>query len=105
VAREDTVGGIRVEPEARAFLMFGSGNRDERVWTDPDRYDITRDTTRSLAFGAGPHFCAGAAAARTLIAEVALPMLFERLPGLRLAGEVPFGGWAFRGPLKMPAAW
>ena len=105
VAREDTVGGIRVGPEARAFLMFGSGNRDERVWTDPDSFDVTHDTTRSLAFGAGPHFCAGAAAARVLIAGVALPMLFERLPGLRLAGEVPFGGWAFRGPLRMPVAW
>jgi hypothetical protein len=45
----------------------------------PDRYDILRDTGPALTFGAGPHFCAGAAAARCLITEVALPMLFERL--------------------------
>jgi hypothetical protein len=32
-------------------------------------------------------------------------MIFERLPGLALAGEVPFGGWAFRGPLEMPVRW
>ena len=40
-----------------------------------------------------------------MIAEVALPMLFETLPGLKLDGAVPFGGWAFRGPLEMPVAW
>jgi cytochrome P450 len=42
-----------------------------------------------------------------LIAEVALPRLFARLPGLRLAdqAEVEFRGWAFRGPLSVPVAW
>jgi cytochrome P450 len=105
VARADTVDGVRFEPEERIFFMFGSGNRDETVWEDPDVFDITRDTSASLAFGAGPHFCAGAAASRALIAEVALPMLFARLPGIRLAGETPFAGWAFRGPLSMPVTW
>ena len=56
----------------------------------------------AISFGAGPHFCAGAWASRCLIAEVALPMLFDRFPGIALAGEVPFGGWAFRGPLSVP---
>jgi hypothetical protein len=32
-------------------------------------------------------------------------MLFDRLPGLRLAGDAPFGGWAFRGPLRVPVTW
>ncbi|KMW57074.1 putative cytochrome P450 hydroxylase [Candidatus Rhodobacter oscarellae] len=105
IARADSVGGVDLEPEGRVFFMFGSGNRDEAVFDAPERFDITRDTAPSLAFGAGPHFCAGAAASRVLIAEVALPMLFERLPGLRLAGEAPFAGWAFRGPLSLPLAW
>ena len=105
VAREDTVDGVTFEPDERVFFMFGSGNRDESVWESPDTFDVTRDTSASLAFGAGPHFCAGAAASRAMIADVALPMLFDRLQGLRLAGEVPFAGWAFRGPQSMPVAW
>ncbi len=105
VARLDTVAGVTFEPEDRVFLMFSSANRDEAYFTDPDRYDIRRDTGPALTFGAGPHFCLGAAAARALITEVALPMLFDRLDGLVLAGEVPFHGWAFRGPLRVPVHW
>lgn len=105
VAQRYEAKGVTFESEDRVFLMFGSGNRDESVFEDPERFDITRDTSQSIAFGAGPHFCAGAWASRCLIAEVALPMIFEKLPDLALAGEVPFGGWAFRGPLEMPVTW
>ena len=105
VAQNYTTQGVTFEPEDRVFFMFGSGNRDERKFERADAFDITQDAGPSIAFGAGPHFCAGAWAARSLIADVALPMIFERLPGLRLDGETPFGGWAFRGPLSMPVAW
>lgn len=105
VAREDTVCGVTFAPGDRVFFMFGSGNRDEGVFDRPEHYDITRDTRPALSFGAGPHFCAGAAASRMLIAEVALPMIFERLPDLRQAGEAPFTGWAFRGPARVPVEW
>ena len=105
VAKRFEADGITLEEEDRVFLMFGSGNRDERVFDDPERFEVTRDTTAAISFGAGPHFCAGAWASKCLIAEIALPMLFERLQGLRLAGETPFGGWAFRGPLSMPVEW
>lgn len=96
--------GVDFEPETRVFLMFSSANRDETVFERADEYDLARSTAKAIAFGAGPHFCAGAAAARCLIADVALPLLFARWPGLCLAGPVPFGGWAFRGPLAMPVA-
>ena len=107
VAKCDTVNGVTLEPEDRVFLMFGSGNRDEAVFARPDDFDLTQDCSASIAFGAGPHFCAGAWASKALIAEVALPMLFARLPGLRLdpPEATRFGGWAFRGPLAMPVAW
>jgi len=105
VAMRDCVNGITFQPEDRVFLMFSSANRDEAHFTWPERYDITRNTGPAIVFGAGPHFCAGAAAARCLITEVALPMAFERLAGLELAGDVPFHGWAFRGPLRLPARW
>ncbi|MEZ5726856.1 MAG: cytochrome P450 [Burkholderiaceae bacterium] len=100
-------GGVRFEPEDRAFLMFGSANRDESVFENPDIYDLRRDVRHSIAFGAGPHFCAGAWAARALIAEVALPKLFARLDGLRLADPdaVRLSGWAFRGPEAVPVSW
>lgn len=107
VARRYALGEVIFEPEDRVFLMFGSGNRDEAIFDAPDRFDIERDVTKSISFGAGPHFCAGAWASRCLIAEVALPKLFAALPGLRLAdpGAVRFGGWAFRGPLTVPVVW
>ncbi len=105
IARQYQEAGTSFEPEERAFLMFGSANRDERVWDHPERFDIARDVGPSVAFGAGPHFCAGAWASRALIAQVALPRLFARLPGLRLAGDTPFEGWAFRGPRAVPVAW
>ena len=97
--------GIHFQPEDRVFLMFGSANRDEAHFKDPEHFDVTRDASRHIAFGAGPHFCAGAAASRTLIADVALPAIFERLQGLRLAGDAVFEGWAFRGLRALPVAW
>lgn len=108
VAQRYTVDGVTLEPEDRVFFMFGSANRDEAFFNDPDRFDLDRaDSGAHIAFGAGPHYCAGAAASKALIAEVALPALFERLEGLRLVpgAEVRFGGWAFRGPLAVPVCW
>ena len=107
VAVEHEFGGVRFEPGDRVFFMFGSANRDEAHFAEPDRFEIGRDTSKSIAFGAGPHFCAGAWASRSMVADVALPTLFARLPGLRLhEGEpVRIGGWAFRGILNLPVAW
>jgi len=72
VAKAATVGGVDFAPEDRVFLMFGSANRDEAHFADAEKFDLTRDTGKSIAFGAGPHFCAGAAASRAMIADVAL---------------------------------
>jgi cytochrome P450 len=107
VAKPWSYGGIDFEPEDRVFFMFGSANRDEACFGDPDRFDITRDTSKSIAFGAGPHYCAGAFASRAMVADVALPSIFARLNGLRLdeAEPVKIGGWAFRGLLNLPVKW
>ena len=105
VARADTVCGVDLEPEQTVFLMFSSACRDEAHFDAPERFDISRDTSAAIAFGAGPHFCAGAAASKCMIAEVALPRLFAALPDLALAGPVTMHGWAFRGPLRVPVRW
>ena len=110
-----SVTGVEVtfEPDERVFLMFSSANHDEDHFDHPERFELGRDLATSLTFGAGPHFCAGAAASRSLVGQVALPRLFERLgPDLRLdpggvdeAERIRFGGWAFRGPLNLPVRW
>jgi cytochrome P450 len=103
IAKAYTLNNITFEPEDRAFLMFGSGNRDELIFANPDVFDVTRDTTKAISFGAGPHFCAGAWASRCMIAEVALPMFFERFKNVTLTETVAYRGWAFRGPLSVKA--
>ena len=101
IAQDFQYNDIEFDAQSRAFLMFGSGNRDESIFDHADQFDITRDTSKAISFGAGPHFCAGAAASRTLIADVALPMLFDRFPNLSILEPVKMGGWAFRGPLSL----
>mgnify|MGYP001025613093 FL=1 len=107
VAKPWSYGGVDFEPEDRVFFMFGSANRDEACFDDPENFDITRDTAKSIAFGAGPHYCAGAWASRAMVADVALPSIFARLKNLRLdvAEPVRIGGWAFRGLLNLPVEW
>ncbi len=100
-----TYNDVIFEPEDRVFFMFGSANRDEAVFEFPEHYNIKRDTSSSVTFGAGPHFCAGAWVSRTLIADVALPMLFAKFPNLRLIEDVTFTGWAFRGPKSVMVKW
>ena len=99
------VKGIDFDAGERVFFMFGAANRDPAAFPDPDRFDVTRDTSKSMAFGAGPHFCAGAAASKALIADLALPQAFSHFPKLRLLEDVTFQGWAFRGPVSVPVAW
>jgi cytochrome P450 len=67
-------------PEGSAMLLLNaSGNRDERKFSDPDRFDIHRTIDHHLAFGYGTHFCLGAALAR-LEGRVALDEVLTRFP-------------------------
>jgi len=89
--REDTVlEGVEVPSGSTIWLMFGSANRDESVFPDPDKFDPTRPNLREhVAFGRGAHFCIGAPLAR-LEMKVALEQLSQRLSEVRLADNNSF---------------
>ena len=70
------VGGFVVPEGARVMLLYGCANRDERRYPDPDRFDITRDARDHLAWGTGPHMCAGMHLARIEM-EVLLEAMVE----------------------------
>ena len=97
IAKPWRIREVEFEPEERVFLMFGSANRDEKHFDHAEAFDISRDVSKSIAFGAGPHFCAGAWASRAMVADVALPAIFSRLKNLRTVSPPRIGGWAFRG--------
>jgi cytochrome P450 len=101
-AEEIEMDGRTVEPGQFVLGVLAGVNRDPAVFPDPDRLDITRDPNPHLGFGRGIHFCLGAPLAR-LEAQIALPMLLERFPELRLTGEpVPRPTWNLRGYAHLP---
>jgi cytochrome P450 len=70
--------GTVVPDSQRVLLLIGSANRDSRVFPEPDRYDLDRDTSKLVSFGSGRHFCLGAVLAR-LEARVGLEELLKRV--------------------------
>jgi cytochrome P450 len=87
VYEEVELFGHRFRRGDQVGCLLAAANRDPAVWADPARFDPARPVQTNLAFGAGLHFCVGAPLAR-LELQIALPVLFARRPGLRLA-EAP----------------
>lgn len=78
------IAGERVQAGEVVIALLGGANRDPAVFTDPQRFDVTRaDAGRHLAFSAGIHYCVGAALAK-MEGEVGLRALFDRFPDLAL---------------------
>ena len=91
------VEGVRLEKGEKIGLLLAAANRDPARWPEPDRFDPARPLLPNIAFGAGIHFCIGAPLAR-LELQVALPILFQRLPALRLAAPPRYrNSWHFHG--------
>ncbi|HEV7132746.1 MAG TPA: cytochrome P450 [Gaiellaceae bacterium] len=104
---QDTeLAGVALEKGALVAAVLASANRDERNWTEPDRYDVCRKEGSHLAFATGPHLCLGARLAR-YETRAAWRLLLERLPGLRLDPEHPIeiSGWEFRSPHHLKVKW
>jgi cytochrome P450 len=64
VARPTVLHDTELPENALVLILPAAANRDHRVFADPDRFDLDRDTSRLISFGAGPHHCLGAALAR-----------------------------------------
>jgi cytochrome P450 len=105
IATRDTVlGGVPIPAGSTVMTMLAAANRDESRWNDPDHYDIFRAAKPSVAWGQGPHICLGMHLARVEM-RVALNLLLDRLPGLRLDpdGDDPhIRGQVFRSPTSLP---
>lgn len=105
---ETTIRGVTIPAEAKVLLLIGSANRDHEVFPDGDVYDLSRDTSASLSFGQGPHFCLGAHLAR-LEARIALDMIarsvtgYELLPGAERVHSSNVRGFAHL-PMRIEVA-
>jgi cytochrome P450 family 142 subfamily A polypeptide 1 len=78
--------GTQLRQGEKMMLMFESANFDEKVFGDPDNFNIQRDPNSHLAFGFGTHFCLGNQLARIELVNMTRRVL-QRLPDLRLAEE------------------
>jgi cytochrome P450 len=86
------IGGCPVKAGQAITVSLRAANRDPEVFEDPHRFDVTRKHKPHVAFGGGAHICIGAPLAR-LEAQVALVMLFDRFPNLKLADPDETPAW------------
>ena len=106
--RDVEVGGVPIPCGARVAIVNGSANRDEKVFDDPERFDMTQKRDKAnLAFGRGTHYCLGANLARSE-ARISFEMLSTRIPSIRLTTGAPTGyarNVAVRMPLGLDVEW
>ncbi|HWF80371.1 MAG TPA: cytochrome P450 [Streptosporangiaceae bacterium] len=103
VAKGEMIFGDSTVPEGAVMLiLLAATGRDPAVFTDPDRFDITRGAKEHLAFAAGPHFCLGAPLARLeatiAVRKVAARVVAPELDEARLAYKPNFN---LRGPERL----
>ncbi|MAG31123.1 MAG: cytochrome P450 [Deltaproteobacteria bacterium] len=84
-AMEDTrIRGVDIEMGDKLGLYYGAANRDEELFEDPDRFDITRSPNPHLSSGIGEHYCMGASLARMQLRCI-LAEILTRLPDMRVS--------------------
>ena len=106
VAEEMELRGQRFEPGQVVLTALAAANRDPEVFPDPDRFDVTRQPNRHLAFGHGIHYCLGAPLA-VVEARIAFEALLRRMPEPEAAFEAPEWGPSFvlRGLKSLPVVY
>jgi cytochrome P450 len=103
-ARHDVeVGGQQIKAGERVLMYWASANRDEAEFTEPEVFDLDRESNRHVAFGAGPHRCAGSNLARMNL-RIAVEEILRRLHDIRLAdgADIRFHSTFNRAPLSVP---
>jgi cytochrome P450 family 142 subfamily A polypeptide 1 len=87
--RDSVLRGQKIREGEKLLLLYPSANRDDRVFRDPDLFDVERSPNDHVAFGGyGTHFCLGASLAR-LELRVMFEEVLRRLPDLQLASDDP----------------
>ena len=102
---EDTeIRGCFIPKGDVVMTIQASANRDEDLFEDGESFFVYRNTNPHQSFGNGPHFCQGTHIARRAVAQVMLPILFDRFPNMSLPkpSAVNWRGFGFRGPLNLP---
>lgn len=99
-AEDCEIGGQRIAKDDWLMLCYVSGNHDERVFPDPDRFDASRGPNRHVAFGAGVHQCLGLHLAR-LEMRILFDELLDRIDRVELAGTPQRASSTFVGGPKM----
>ena len=102
---EDTeIRGCFIPKGDVVMTIQASANRDEDLFDDGESFFVYRNTNPHQSFGNGPHFCQGTHIARRAVAQVMLPILFDRFPNMSLPkpSAVNWRGFGFRGPLNLP---
>lgn len=93
-------GGLSAAPGHFVILLLASANRDPTRYTEPDRFDVTRDEGGNIGFSSGVHRCFGAPLA-LMEAEAAFRAL-SRLNGIELAGDISYRVLDLKGPTSVP---
>ncbi|SEJ50175.1 Cytochrome P450 [Pseudooceanicola nitratireducens] len=104
VTQDCEIRGHHIAKGEVVMTIQASACRDEEVYGEAEDYNIFRPRAPHQAFGNGPHFCQGTHIARRMLAQILLPMIFDRFPNMTLPdpGVVKFRGFGFRGPLSLP---
>lgn len=96
LTEDHEIGGVELSAGSRVALLYGSANRDERHYSDPTRFDITRRPSDHLAFGRGEHVCVGMHLARLEMSSL-LERLADRVARFEILESQPMINNGLRG--------
>jgi len=106
--RPVTLHDVEIPINSKVCMMFGSANRDPKVWAEPDVFNVTRDLNElrnHTSFGVGAHYCLGAPLSR-LEGSIALTAILDRLPRIRSNGTPTLTkAGVLKGFSKLPVRW
>jgi len=101
-AADTEIGDALIPKDARVLILYASANRDERKYAEPDKFDVTRGARDHVAWGHGPHVCAGMHLAR-LEMECLLRALTRQVTRIEVGEPAPILNNVLQGFKTLPA--